>query len=577
AVRRAPLLSANEIQPASSPSASGAANLAHARAAPLAAHPEHAAPEPPFRPQSKKKGAHVPEIAAIRAKVAAEIELTKAEITKLRESCFKTHASAFGYANQGVDRPFRRACAATTGARIIQSRIEEYRLPTEFISGDSRASSLDDVIHIDIGHFPPREEKIRQLGNLYLDPATGLPGQVSMRSLGALKILIGHFLYNEPLKEMQEKVMTSIALMDGHLAEADSDLHTNSSKRTEYQGFSHHFLGPSLKAFAEMAQQCRNLKTVTVFGHEMCKELIDSKPLSDPRLRRILDVWKRAIAVNAAIQRGVRNETIVEVHIAKFSTGTRLTPSQQHERFDNMVNTGLVTPDDIESLRDALLELLEIRTCTTADVERAEAIITDLGIDADLKHLEQGISIEEVFEKQIATYSGGTRLASHITDEERAAAIDEDLKQGIGIEEVFKENIATYPCGDRLKSSNQHARLDALVKTGLLPTDTIESLRKEIPKMKSITTIKDRAAAIDADLRQGKSIEDVFKVHIATNPGGGRRSRPQQVDRINAMERKNFFLRAPSSRSEMLSRRSCGTRRRRPHKVVSSLRSVADF
>lgn len=132
-------------------------------------------------------------------------------------------------------------------------------------------------------------------------------------------------------------------------------------------------------------------------------------------------------------------------------------------------------------------------------------------------------------------------IRSHITDEERAAAIDEDLKQGIGIEEVFKENIATYPCGDRLKSSNQHARLDALVKTGLLPTDTIESLRKEIPKMKSITTIKDRAAAIDADLRQGKSIEDVFKVHIATNPGGGRRSRPQQVDRINAMEKKKLL------------------------------------
>lgn len=237
-------------------------------------------------------GAHVPEIAAIRAKVSAEIELTKAEITKLRESCFKTSASAFGYANQGVDRPFRMACAATTGARIIQSRIEEYRLPSEFIPGDSQGSSLDDVIHIDFGHFPPKEAKIRQLGNLYLDPATGLPGQVSMRSLGALKILLGHFLYNEPLKEMQELVMTSIALMDGHLAEADSDLHTNSSKRIEYEGFSHHFFGPSLKAFAEMAQQCRNLKTVTVFGHEMCKELIDSKPLSDPRLRRILDVWK---------------------------------------------------------------------------------------------------------------------------------------------------------------------------------------------------------------------------------------------------------------------------------------------
>ena len=66
--------------------------------------------------------------------------------------------------------------------------------------------------------------------------------------------------------------------MDGLLVDGDSDLHTNSSKKAEYETLSYHFFEPSLKAFEEMVKLCENLKTVTVFGHEMGMKMVDGRP-----------------------------------------------------------------------------------------------------------------------------------------------------------------------------------------------------------------------------------------------------------------------------------------------------------
>lgn len=149
-------------------------------------------------------------------------------------------------------------------------------------------TALDDVYHIDFGHFPPREEKIQQLGILYLNPKTGVFGQVSMRSLCTLKVLIGHFIYGIPLKAMLKLVIGHIALMDGLMVDGDSDLHTDSSKKAEYEALTYLFFEPSLKAFEEMVMQCTELKTVTVFGHEMGRKMIDGTAFSTSRLQRIL-------------------------------------------------------------------------------------------------------------------------------------------------------------------------------------------------------------------------------------------------------------------------------------------------
>ena len=227
-------------------------------------------------------------------KISAGIAPTKAENREVRRSCFQTPLSEFGYANQGTDRVFPLACNSTRGAQTIRSRIERYGLPSKFIPGDSRAKHLNDVLHIDICHYPLKEEEIRQSGILYLDE-NGVFGQVSMRTLCSVKVFLGYFHYGIPLKEMQERVVSSIALMDGISAEGDSDLHTNSTKRAAYEAFSFHLFGPSLEIFKEMVKRCKNLKTVTVSGREMCRKLIDSNGFRSSLLRRTLDACGRYV------------------------------------------------------------------------------------------------------------------------------------------------------------------------------------------------------------------------------------------------------------------------------------------
>ena len=231
-------------------------------------------------------------VASGLAKISNGITPTKAEIREVRRSCFQTSSSEFGYANQGTDRVFPSACHASRGAQEIRSRIERHGLPSNFISGDSWANHLDDVLHIDICHYPPREEKIRQSGILYLDE-NGVFGQKSMFTLCSVKVFLGHFHYKIPLKEMQQLVVSSIALMDGISAEGDSDLHTNSSKKAAYDALSYHLFEPSLEIIKEMVKRCRSLKTVTVSGHEMCQKLIERNGFESPLLRRILNACGR--------------------------------------------------------------------------------------------------------------------------------------------------------------------------------------------------------------------------------------------------------------------------------------------
>ena len=191
--------------------------------------------------------------------------------------------------NQSTNRPFREACSKSRGAEKIRSLIEKHNLPTQFIPGDSHARSLDDVLHFDIGHYPPKEKEIRQSGILYLNPKNGVFGQVSVRSLHTIKALIGYFIYGVSIKMMLKLVASHIALMDGLLVEGDSDLHTNSTKRAEYEALSHHLLHPSLNVLKEMLKLCKNVKTVTVFGQEMGRTLIDGSTFSSSLLRRTLD------------------------------------------------------------------------------------------------------------------------------------------------------------------------------------------------------------------------------------------------------------------------------------------------
>ena len=235
------------------------------------------------------------EIAAILGKIEAGVKLQKGEITKIREHCFKTPASDFPCSQQGLKRPFRVACANTEGAQIIQQLIEDKDLPNQFVPGDSHVRCLGDVIHLDMGHFAPIEENIREKGNLYLDPKTGLPGQVSLRSTHSLKTLIGHFVYGKPAKEMQDLVMSRTALVDVLMADADSYLHTDSTKSAKYDAFFRRFYGPSRKVLKEMIMQCKNLETITVFGHAMCKEMNDDGPLNSSPLRKLLNECRRSV------------------------------------------------------------------------------------------------------------------------------------------------------------------------------------------------------------------------------------------------------------------------------------------
>jgi len=146
-----------------------------------------------------------------------------------------------------------------------------------------------------MGHFAPIEENIREKGNLYLDPKTGLPGQVSLRSTHSLKTLIGHFVYGKPAKEMQDLVMSRTALVDVLMADADSYLHTDSTKSAKYDAFFRRFYGPSRKVLKEMIMQCKNLETITVFGHAMCKEMNDDGPLNSSPLRKLLNECRRSV------------------------------------------------------------------------------------------------------------------------------------------------------------------------------------------------------------------------------------------------------------------------------------------
>ncbi|EJK55371.1 hypothetical protein THAOC_24902, partial [Thalassiosira oceanica] len=411
-------------------------------------------------------GATPPKIAATLAKISAGIEPTKDEILKLRKWCFpELSESDSGHVNQGADRPFREACAATEGAKKIQSLIEKHNLSTNL------TPSLDDVYHIDFGHFPPKEEKIQQSGILYINPKTG-----------DAELVIGH-----------------IALMDGLMVDGDSDLHTDSSKKAEYEALTYRFFEPSLKAFEEMVMQCKYLKTVTVFGHEMGRKMIDGTAFSTSRLRRILDKCGRTdVKITNEPGRPVAHPLAVS---ASWCT---------------------------EECRDVTLKNYSMVVASLLGVE--EQPIPD--------HL---MNVLCGFRNSLPSQS----LLLHPRHVERAEAIDADLDEGKSFKDVFEKYIATYSSGRSLTSSEQHERLDALADTGLLSEDIMASLREYLQIRSRFTTIEERAAAINEAVGQNVSIETIFKENIATKG----LSRSQQVERINALEKRGLL---PSDTIESL-------------------------
>ena len=202
------------------------------------------------------------EIAAALAKCSsgAYHKLTGAEIQKLVDSCFTTPASGYEYPKQGPNRPFQEACAATKGGQRLRKKTAG--TDQDYVSGDSHASSLDNVKHLDVIHFPVKG-CVEKGGNLYLTQETGLPGQVSMRALGSLKVKIAVLLYGISPEEAQELIMSQFAMMDAISVTEDPYLHSDKSKKAEYAAFEERYLKDSLMSIAEMAAKCRNLQAAS--------------------------------------------------------------------------------------------------------------------------------------------------------------------------------------------------------------------------------------------------------------------------------------------------------------------------
>ena len=232
-------------------------------------------------------------VAAALAKcsLGAYHELEDAEIRKLVDSCFTTPASGYEYPKQGPNRPFQEACAATKGGQRLRRKTAG--TDRHYVSGDSHASSLDNVKHLDVIHFPV--DNCVENGNLYVAEKTGLPGQVSMRSLGSLKVNIAVLGYGIPPDEAQELMMSSFAMMDAISVTADPYLHSDKSKKAEYAAFEERYLADSLMSIGEIAEKCPNLTTLTVHGYAMCEALVNFKPLHSPAIRRLLEKYKRCV------------------------------------------------------------------------------------------------------------------------------------------------------------------------------------------------------------------------------------------------------------------------------------------
>ena len=197
---------------------------------------------------------------------------------------------------------------------------------------------------------------------------------------------------------------------------------------------------------------------------------------------------QRAKLILEAREQGESNEKLYEDYIATWSTGGRLSSSQQVKRIEALEKTDLLPEETIKAFRDALQE---------------------------------------------------TR--SHLTIKERAKAILEARKQDEPIGNVFDEYIATTSGKSRISLSLQDERINALERTELLPEGIIKELQDALREKVGLT-IEERAEAIIAAFTRGDDAEKVSENYIATTAGRGKRlSQSQQRDRLDLLEKEKLL------------------------------------
>jgi len=145
----------------------------------------------------------------------------------------------------------------------------------------------------------------------------------------------------------------------------------------------------------------------------------------------------RAALIEDDLERDASIEEVAKKHISTFSTGTSLSPSQQHERLDSL--TGLLPKKVIKGIRKVLPEA---RTFTSAS--------------------------------------------------DRATSIMEDHGQKAPFADIVKDHFTESTRGDPLTPSQQHKRLDSLAKH--LPQNVIKGIRRELPEIRSYAANAAKAA-----------------------------------------------------------------------------------
>ena len=182
-------------------------------------------------------------------------------------------------------------------------------------------------------------------------------------------------------------------------------------------------------------------------------------PTTLPHYRHVL----RAESIMTDHRQGAPFVTVVEKYFSKWSTGGRLSSSQQYDRLDSL--TALLPKNVIKGIRLALYEILP----RTSAGDRAESIMQDR---------RQGATFETIAKKYFSTWSIGGK--------------------------------------NRPSSSQQHQRLESL--TEHLPKDVIAGIRKVLPETRTYTSARDRAASIEKALDQGATFEKVVKKYFTKSP-----------------------------------------------------------
>jgi hypothetical protein len=160
-------------------------------------------------------------------------------------------------------------------------------------------------------------------------------------------------------------------------------------------------------------------------------------PTTLPHYRHVL----RAESIMTDHRQGAPFVTVVEKYFSKWSTGGRLSSSQQYDRLTSLENTGLLPEDVVKGIQR---ELPEIR--------------------------------------------------SYISASDRAASIMEDHGQKAPFEDIVKDHFTESTGGDPLKPYKQHERLDSLAEH--LPDNVIEGIRLALPE---IGTSRTSASASNTD------------------------------------------------------------------------------